>query len=323
MLIYETDLAMPRTSSMLEVLNMVHEWSKRQPMLKNLSHPKIELRNQYGAILSPIQCLTNRKIQEQIHVVCLYIPYGNQVPLDFVVNAVRKGNKLHIQLKLKHNHEPMLKPTSKMNETTGQTQSNPLNHINEKHQQEINELKQIHQAELMRKDNEINARNKEIHELNQLLDECSQECPYPEPISQNRQTQTGQCLLIYGEESNLYENEILSFVIESISKMLDNHTHKNSRRQHILTDLLQHNPLPTDWRKEKMASLKQTMRHYKNLDAPTLNALKKIGFSHSQEGTHHKFVFMNDARYTATTSKSSSDNRTGQNFSHDVANKLF
>lgn len=324
MLIYETYLDMPQSSSMLAVLNMVCEWSKNHPMLKNLPSPKIELRNQHGVILSHIQCLTNPKVQEQIHSVCLYIPYGNDMPFDFVVNAVRAQNKLRIQLKLKQNDEQVAARQAKTDTKVLQTQhSDELKVAHEKFQREINELKQLHQAELNRKEKEITAKEKEIHDLNQLLEEHTQEMQHIDVMVQNRKAQTGQCLLIYGEEANLYEDEILSFVIEAISKMLRDNTHPNSRRQHILTDLLQHNLLPNDLRKEKAEALKQTMRHYRNLDAPTLNSLKKIGFSHSQEGTHHKFVFMGDQRYTATTSKSSSDNRTGQNFSHDVANKLF
>lgn len=324
MLIYETYLDMPQSNNMLAVLNMVCAWSKNHPMLKNLSHPKIELRNQNGVILPSIQCLINQKIQEQIHSVSLYIPYGNDVPFDFVVNAARTQNKLRIQLKLKPNDEQIAARQAKTDSKILQTQhSDELHIIKKQHQKEINDLKQIHQAELNRKNQEITAKDKEIRDLNLLLEEHTQEMQHVDIMHNQRKAQTGQCLLCYGEEANLYEDEILSFVIESIEEMLNKSTHDNSRRQHVLTDLLQHNPLPKDWRKEKINDLKNAMKHYKNLDAPTLSALKKIGFSHSQDGTHHKFVFMSDQRYTATTSKSSSDSRTGLNFSRDVSNKLF
>lgn len=325
MLIYETYLNMPQSTSMLSVLNMVCNWSKNHPMLKNLAHPKIELRNQHGNILSSIQCLIHQKTQEQIHCISLYIPYGQDIPFDFVVNASRMQNKLRIQLKLKQNSEQFAKQLIQNKSTQLSTQHNDqLNNIKEQHKKEINDLKQIHQAELNRKNQEITKKNKEIDDLNLLLEEHTQEKhQYLNSTVSPRKTQTGQCLLNYGNEIDLYEDEILSFVIESIAKMLRDNTYDNSRRQHVLSDLLQHNPLPKDWRKEKTEALKQIMRDYKNLDARTLNALQKIGFTHSQHGTHHKFVFMNDARYTTSTSKSSSDNRTGQNFSHDAANKLF
>ena len=61
----------------------------------------------------------------------------------------------------------------------------------------------------------------------------------------------------------------------------------------------------------------------KKFDIPYLEELKNLGFEHSDEGKHHKFVFSNDGRYSATISKTSSDYRAGKNFSRDVANQIF
>lgn len=78
-----------------------------------------------------------------------------------------------------------------------------------------------------------------------------------------------------------------------------------------------------DLRIIKQDRLKRIMNDYQKMTPKTLEELKNLGFDHSDEGKHHKFVFSNDGRYTATISKTSSDYRAGKNFARDVANQIF
>ena len=62
---------------------------------------------------------------------------------------------------------------------------------------------------------------------------------------------------------------------------------------------------------------------YTSMTPLILNTLKGMGFTHSEDGKHHRFLFAGDDRYSGTTSKTSSDCRAGKNFASDISNKIF
>ncbi|WP_314342764.1 hypothetical protein [Simonsiella muelleri] len=190
-------------------------------------------------------------------------------------------------------------------------------------QQELTELKKQNQelTELLQtQDNEMKNQNNKIAQLTQQVLNFQSMSQYKE----NKRTESeGKILLQYGKEIDLYENEILSFIRQSLDYSLKNQVHEHSRHQHILTDLLEANPMEKDWRNTKEAELHKIMRTYSRMDSPTRQALMNLGFQISEDGTHFKLIFENDKRYTFTTSKTSSDNRGGRNFARDVANLLF
>ena len=190
-------------------------------------------------------------------------------------------------------------------------------------QQELTELKKQNQelTELLQtQDNEMKNQNNKIAQLTQQVLNFQSMSQYKE----NKRTESeGKILLQYGKEIDLYENEILSFIRQSLDYSLKNQVHEHSRYQHILTDLLEANPMEKDWRNTKEAELHKIMRTYSRMDSPTRQALMNLGFQISEDGTHFKLIFENDKRYTFTTSKTSSDNRGGRNFARDVANLLF
>ncbi|MDO5059358.1 MAG: hypothetical protein Q4D82_05380 [Neisseria sp.] len=130
-------------------------------------------------------------------------------------------------------------------------------------------------------------------------------------------------VLVSGSEQDLYAYEIRSFILEALQNELDKATVADSRKQHILIDLLSANRLDQDFRQEKRQVLQELMRNYTGLSGSTLEGLKKLGFQHSEDGKHHRLVFAGDKRYAVSASKTGSDHRAGKNFVSDVSKKIF
>lgn len=128
-------------------------------------------------------------------------------------------------------------------------------------------------------------------------------------------------LIKLGNEQDFYPNEIRDIVISSLQNAL-NSARKNSRRQHILLDLLNANKI-SDNISKMQEDIKALFKTYREMDSSTRSGLLKLGFEISEEGKHHKIVFRHDGRYTFTISKTSSDHRAGKNIASDISNLLF
>ncbi|SSY80547.1 hypothetical protein [Alysiella crassa] len=209
------------------------------------------------------------------------------------------------------NQEDNKNPESLMD--TGETDSALAQELQKIKQEnkELLDLLHLHDEEMKVKDDEISQLKQKIMNL-----QAASKKNTPTEIE-------GKPLLQYGQEADLYDDEILSFVRQTLEYSVKNQSHNNSRHQHILLDLLKANPLPQDIRAEKNEALRNAMRTYTRMDNPTRQALINIGFTITEDGAHYKLVFMDDGRYTCTTSKTSSDNRAGKNFARDVGNLLF
>lgn len=128
-------------------------------------------------------------------------------------------------------------------------------------------------------------------------------------------------LIQSGKEQDLYEGEIKDIVIEALNTSLRN-AHEDSRRQHVIQDLLKHNSaINTKIALEE--EIKSIFKTYVDMDAKTRSALERLGFDISDDGKHYKAIFRGDGRYTFSISKTSSDYRAGKNLASDINNKLF
>lgn len=127
-------------------------------------------------------------------------------------------------------------------------------------------------------------------------------------------------LITPGKEQDLYAHEIRDMIIATIEEALRT-THENSRRQHVLTDLLAANQ-PAGHGEMLENEIKSLFKTYRDMDTPTRNALLRLGFSISEDGKHYKLVFQGDRRYTFTLPKTSSDHRAGKNIASDINNAL-
>ncbi|NMG72871.1 hypothetical protein [Parazoarcus communis] len=128
-------------------------------------------------------------------------------------------------------------------------------------------------------------------------------------------------LIAPGNEQDFFAHEIRDIVISALEDSL-RVARDNGRRHHVLRDLLAANQ-PSDNAAKLGDEIKSLFRTYRDMDAPTRNALLKLGFDISEDGKHYKLVFQGDGRYTFTLPKTSSDHRAGKNIASDINNVLI
>lgn len=137
--------------------------------------------------------------------------------------------------------------------------------------------------------------------------------------SANQSSSAG--LISPGKEQDLYPDEIRDIAISAMQEALRT-TRENSRRHHVLADLLATNQ--SSRHAEKLQEeIKSLFKTYRDMDAPTRSALIKLGFRISEDGKHYKVVFQGDGRYMFTLPKTSSDHRAGKNVASDINKALF
>lgn len=132
----------------------------------------------------------------------------------------------------------------------------------------------------------------------------------------------GGTLLSRGIEQDLYQGEILSIVRDALEEAQTNST-ADSRRAHILADVVAANAEAPNTAKAMKEELKRLLRAYKTMDRQTKKGLEDLGFVVGEEGKHIKLVFQSDDRYTFTLAKSGSDYRGGLNAVGDIGRLLF
>jgi len=175
---------------------------------------------------------------------------------------------------------------------------------------ELNAFVEAFDFDQMAKEERINEAEQEISRLNAELRKYG---------AGNQSSSSG--LITGGEEQDLYLGEIRDIVILALQDYLRN-SRNDSRRQHVIQDLLQHNQaIGTAAAFEE--EIKAIFKSYVDMDAKARTTLAKLGFDVSEEGKHYKAVFQGDGRYTFSISKTSSDHRAGKNLASDINNKLF
>ncbi len=128
-------------------------------------------------------------------------------------------------------------------------------------------------------------------------------------------------LIAPGKEQDLYAEEIRDIIISALQESL-RMARENSRRQHVLVDLLASNQPSRNGAKLE-DEIKSLFKTYRDMDAPTRSALLRLGFDISEDGKHYKVIFQGDGRYTFTLPKTSSDHRAGKNIASDITNALL
>ena len=124
-----------------------------------------------------------------------------------------------------------------------------------------------------------------------------------------------------GSEQDLYTNEIFDVVVDVLKKAASN-AHDDSRRSHILNDLVNANNIRGE-AELKRDVLKELLRDYRSMDARIKKDLQDLGFDVQEDGKHCKLVFQGDGRYTFSLPKTGGDHRGGLNAASDISKKLF
>lgn len=129
-------------------------------------------------------------------------------------------------------------------------------------------------------------------------------------------------LLRAGSEQDLYPNEVLSILRLALEDAVS-HVPQDSRRQHVLTAILDANPVGDDVAGHMREKLKDLLKGSRGMDAKIRRGLDEMGFSIAEDGKHYKLVFRDDDRYTFTLPRSGSDHRGGLNAASDIGRLLF
>jgi hypothetical protein len=135
-------------------------------------------------------------------------------------------------------------------------------------------------------------------------------------------TQTSAAgVITLGKEQDLYAYEIRDVVVSALQEAFRS-ARENSRRQHVLQDLLAVNS-SSGYGETLGGEIKSLFKTYRDMDTRTRTALERLGFVISDDGKHHKMVFQGDGRYTFILPKTSSDHRAGKNIASDINSALL
>lgn len=129
-------------------------------------------------------------------------------------------------------------------------------------------------------------------------------------------------LMRYGKEVEFYDNEIKEMLLEVINDYYNNYCQKDTRKAHIIEDILSANSYQGVIGQKrgllkgilKKDSLKNVMK------TDVLSELAVLGFVQVSDNNHIKMVYYNDARYTITVPKTSSDYKAPDNLYTTIKN---
>lgn len=175
---------------------------------------------------------------------------------------------------------------------------------------EIGKYIEVFDAEIQSKHKKLEEAEREIDRLNAELRQYSLSTPGE-----------GGGVLSAGDEHEFYPDEVKSFVLEILMNA-QKQALEDSRRSHILSDLVKHNKA-AETRSRHREEIKAIFSASGDIDSKSRSSLVALGFSVSEDGKHHKIVFRGDGRYTFSVSKTSSDHRAGKNTASDINKKLF
>lgn len=128
-------------------------------------------------------------------------------------------------------------------------------------------------------------------------------------------------IVLHSTERDLYDHEKRDLVLEILERYSPNLL-ENSRRQHILQDILDTNQ-PAKRRDEIAVELRHLFWDYRSMKTEIRNSLSALGFELIEDGTHYKIIFQQDSRYQITFSKTSSDRRAGRNIVSEIRRRLL
>ncbi|MGJ3249051.1 MAG: hypothetical protein ACFE0I_23635 [Elainellaceae cyanobacterium] len=188
----------------------------------------------------------------------------------------------------------------------------------EKVRQEADDLYQNIEQSIEEKTKELEVKLKRLRDENdQLKSELRNK--FIKPVKSG--IETDSAITLNTQEKDLYPQEIMGTLIESLKASLRN-IPENSRREHIVSDIINNNSVQTR-RDEIKSEIQYLFRSYTNMNAKTKNALEAMGFEIIAQSNHYKIVFRDDPRYTFAFAKTPSDWRAGRNIARDICNKLL
>jgi len=127
---------------------------------------------------------------------------------------------------------------------------------------------------------------------------------------------------LQSQELDHYEHERLCVVVDALRSYLASSCHKDSRREHIVQDLINQNTKVRSL-DTALGQLKVQFQGFRTLTPAMRSTLNELGFDIDESGPHVKLTWFDDERYTFTLAKSGSDARGGANSFADLRRLMF
>jgi hypothetical protein len=176
---------------------------------------------------------------------------------------------------------------------------------------EAKELVLLYETELTEKIDNIQALNREIERLSTLVRHLEAKTPVQ-----------GGIMINTGDEEDYFNEEILALTLLAIKEYAAKSTRPKSRREHILSAILNSN-IANDLHDQKTKALKDVLRGYREMNKKVRDTFEELGFSITADGKHWKVLYQEDERYTYILPKTGSDHRGGLNAAADIANIVY
>ncbi len=176
---------------------------------------------------------------------------------------------------------------------------------------------------------EIKKATKELEEKAEALERENYQLRLENNNSQSEIMNNTSKRSLHNEDSLIYFElaEIDFYSLERRDLILDilknvNNIRDNSRRYHLLQDLVKSN-VPTGNREALKAEIQALFKDYRRMNVHIRNSLERMGFEIVSETNHYKIRFCEDNRYVVTFAKTASDHRAGMNIARDICNLLL
>lgn len=139
---------------------------------------------------------------------------------------------------------------------------------------------------------------------------------------QDNNAREGKPIIVHGTEKEFYSGEMSDLVIEIIKAQLAN-AKVNSRRYHLLQDILKHNEIDGT-RESVIQVIKSIFGSYNGMTPKIRSELKNINMEAEETGPHNHIKFVGDDRYQVPFAKTPSDaRRVGNNIVRDIKAELL
>lgn len=129
--------------------------------------------------------------------------------------------------------------------------------------------------------------------------------------------------LNYGNEIDLYPDEIKDFILNIIENYYKNtQLDRNDRQYKILEDIVSKNER-IDYASSIIEECRRIFTNYSSITTKMKSDLSKINLEVVEDGTHNKLKFINDDRFIAVFSKTTGDDKTSKNILNHIKKALL
>jgi uncharacterized phage infection (PIP) family protein YhgE len=191
----------------------------------------------------------------------------------------------------------------------------------EKARQDANDLYKDIEKEIEDKTKKYEERIRELESINTSLRKENQNLKIVNPTLKQAPSKQDEVIALKVLEQDFYAQEKIGILVDVLRNSLGN-VHENSRRQHIITDIVSNNIYDAN-REEIKAEIRNLFRDYRRMNSNTKNALERMGFEIVSENSNYKMIFHGDSRYMISFAKTPSDFRAGRNIASDICNLLL